>query len=248
MGDNRKSKWSTCYSNMSLSNAQKSLGFRFRTFGAQAIPVDHMLAEARGGIEGPEMDSIRKVKEKVYDLILDHLEIEGYPTEADPDFKVANVSDLVHLIINPVLANFKRTTGRKVALLREKKEILSRDGETGGCYEEYVVVDMISVMGENFIFIVEAKRSSLGEAMKQCLLAMKDTRDDNGGGRVYGFVTTGESWRMLRYDGSSFTQTRKIEAIFEGMDQEKEKWMGEYSVIVDCMNAALSDGGIVKNG
>ncbi|KAA8897860.1 hypothetical protein FN846DRAFT_224806 [Sphaerosporella brunnea] len=253
MGDNteqqakkRKSKWSTPYSNMSLSNAQKRLGFTFRTFGAQAIQVDHMLAEAKGGIEGPEMDSIQKVKEKVYDVMLDHLEIEGYPTEADPDFKEANVSDLVLHIISPVLANFKRTTGRKVALLREK-EILSQDGEPGG-YEEYVVVDMISVMEENFVFVIEAKRSSLGEAMKQCLLAMKDTRDNNGGGRVYGFVTTGESWRMLRYDGTSFTQTRKIEVLFEGMDQEKEKWMGEYSVIVDCVNAALSDGGIVKNG
>ncbi|KAF8538493.1 hypothetical protein BDD12DRAFT_152826 [Trichophaea hybrida] len=208
MGDNteqqkkkRKSKWTTSYSNMSTSDAQKRLGFTFRTFGSQAIPVDRMLAEAKGGIEGLGMDATQKVKEKVYDLILDHLEIESYPTEADPDFKEANVSDLVHYIIGPIISDFKRKTGRKVFLLREN-EMLSQDCEMGG-YEEFVV-DIISVMEEMFVFVIEAKRSSFGEAMKQCLLTMKDMRDNNGGGRVYGFVTTGESWRMLRYDGTSF--------------------------------------------
>ncbi|KAA8895995.1 hypothetical protein FN846DRAFT_893670 [Sphaerosporella brunnea] len=123
--------------------------------------------------------------------------------------------------------------------------MLSQDGETGG-YEEFVVVDMISVMEEVFVFVIESRRSSLGEAMKQCLLAMKDTSDNNGGGRVYGFVTTGESWRMLRYNGTSFELTEKIEVLFEGMHGDKKRWMGDYSVIVDCMNAALYNGGIVE--
>lgn len=58
-----------------------------------------------------------------------------------------------------------------MSLLREK-EVLSRDGETSG-YEEFVVVDTITVLEEMFVFVIEARRSSLGEAMKQCLLAMK---------------------------------------------------------------------------
>ncbi|KAA8898902.1 hypothetical protein FN846DRAFT_194803 [Sphaerosporella brunnea] len=203
-----------------------------------------MLAEAKGGIEGLGMDAIQKVKEKVYDLILDHLEIEGYPTEADPDFKEANVNDLVHYIIGPIISDFKRKTGRKVFLLREK-EMVSTNGETGG-YEEFLVVDMISVMEEKVVLVIEAKSSSLGEAMKQCLLAMKDMRDNNVEGMVYGFVTTGESWRMLSYDGTSFALTEKIEVLFEGMHGDKERWMGEYSVIVDCMNVALSNGGLVE--
>jgi len=198
-----------------------------------------MLGEAKGGIEGLGMDAIRRVKEKLYDLMLDHLEIEGYPTEADPDFKEANISDLVLFIISPIISDFKRKTGRKVSLLREE-EVLSRDGETSG-YEEFVVVDTITVLEEMFVFVIEARRSSLGEAMKQCLLAMKDVRDNNGGGRVYGFVTTGESWRMLGYDGTSFALTEKIEVLFEGMYRDKERWMSDYSVIVDCMNVALSD-------
>jgi len=47
------------------------------------------------------------------------------------------------------------------------------------------MVDLVSVTEEKFVPIVEAKRSSLGEAMKQCLLAMKDMRKNNGGGTVW---------------------------------------------------------------
>ncbi|KAF8534297.1 hypothetical protein BDD12DRAFT_896351 [Trichophaea hybrida] len=131
----RKSKWNASYFNVSISDAQKRLGFMFRTFGSQAIPVDH--------------------QREVYDLILDHLEIEGYPMESDPDFKEANVSDLVLHIISPILSDFRRKTGRRIALLREK-EIISLDSETGG-YEEFVAMDMISITEQNFILVIEAR-------------------------------------------------------------------------------------------
>ena len=71
--------------------------------------------------------------------------------------------------------------------------------------------------------------------MKQCLLGMKDARDNNGEGVVYGFVTTGEHWQMLSYDGKEFYQTRKIAMVFIGMDQENELWMKDCSVLVDCI-------------
>ncbi|KAF8543477.1 hypothetical protein BDD12DRAFT_874574 [Trichophaea hybrida] len=104
--------------------------------------------------------------------------------------------------------------------------------------EEFVVIDLISVGEEKFIFIVEAKRSSLGLAMKQCLLAMKD---NNGGGTVYGFVTTGDSWRMIRYDGT-FQVTDKFEILFGSIEEDKETWMKDYSVLVDCIYSALGNG------
>ena len=70
-------------------------------------------------------------------------------------------------------------------------------GETGG-YEESIVVDAISVNEDKYVLVVESKRSNLGVAMKQCLLALKDMKDSNsGGGEVYGFITTGEVWQML---------------------------------------------------
>ena len=42
---------------------------------------------------------------------------------------------------------------------------MSVDYETGG-KEKYVILDLISVTEENFVLIVEAKRSSLGASMK----------------------------------------------------------------------------------
>ncbi|KAI5806508.1 hypothetical protein DFH27DRAFT_608658 [Peziza echinospora] len=122
---------------------------------------------------------------------------------------------------------FGKTGRDSVQLLREK-EIVSRGGVTGGM-EEFVVMDLISVKERNNVLITEAKRSSLGQAMKQCLLSMKDARDSNGG------------------DGASFEMTRKIEVVLEGIDQEKVLLGGGgYSVLVDCMYAALRNGGIVK--
>ena len=44
---------------------------------------------------------------------------------------------------------------------------------------------------EQFVLIIEAKTSAVGEAMKQVMLAMKDAWDKNGeSGIVYGLVTT----------------------------------------------------------
>lgn len=58
--------------------------------------------------------------------------------------------------------------------------------------------------------------------MKPCLLAMKDMRDNNGGvGKVYGFITTGESWQILSYNGG-FQVTNKIDVVFLTMGEDKE--------------------------
>ena len=183
-----------------------------------------------------------KTKERIYDNIVEYLVIEGYPTEGDPDFKEGNVNDLVYGIIGPILGSFIHMTGHKSIQLRREKEIVSTDGETGGT-EEFVMVDLVSVTEEKFVLVVEAERTSLGQAMKQCLLAMKDMGDNNGGDKVYGFVTTGESWRMLSYDGVSFQLTDRMDVLFGAIAKEKDKWMKSYSVLVDCMYAALSNGG-----
>lgn len=121
---------------------------------------------------------------------------------------------------------------------------MAEDEERGG-YEEFVVVDRIDIMEERYILIIEAKRELLGSAMGQCLLALKDMGDRNHGGVVYGFVTTGDSWRMLRHDVSdgSFLVTDKIAAAFDTMGRYEKKWMEDYSVIVDCVYAALGDDG-----
>lgn len=117
--------------------------------------------------------------------------------------------------------------------------IVSVDSETSGM-EEFVVMDLISLTEEKFVLVVEAKKVSLGEARKQCFLSMKDMRDNNGGGTVFRFITTSDTWRMASYDGT-FQITEKMEILFDTMEEDKERWMKDYSVLVDCLNVALSN-------
>ncbi|RPB12832.1 hypothetical protein P167DRAFT_605425 [Morchella conica CCBAS932] len=160
-------------------------------------------------------------------------------------FKEANINDLVFAILAPIMSDFRhkrKRSGTSMMLFREK-EIISVDSETGGT-EEFVIIDIISLTEEKFVMVVEAKRSNLGSAMKQLLLAMKDTWDINGQGTVYGFTTTGDSWQMVIYDGSTFEVTEDFKVMFPRMEEDKERWMMNYSVLVDCMYVALSNGGI----
>ena len=144
-------------------------------------------------------------------------------------------------ICTGLITCWKHDTARNLRLRREK-EIVSVDSATGG-YEEFVVMDCISLSEKNFVLIVEAKKVSLGEARKQCFLFMRDMQENNGGGTIYGFITTGDSWRMVSYDGT-FKITEKMELLFDTMDEDKQRWMEDYSVLVDCLNVALSNGGI----
>lgn len=92
-----------------------------------------------------------------------------------------------------------------------EKEIISTDNETDetGGAGEFVVMDRISVGEEKLVVVMKAKRSSIGEAMKQCLLAMKDARDNNGGGEVYGFVTGYLANAQIQWEASNDKQNRR---------------------------------------
>ncbi|RPA88448.1 hypothetical protein L873DRAFT_1824504 [Choiromyces venosus 120613-1] len=243
MGDNttqqkkRKVEWHTSYSTMTVREAEKRLGSRM--YELEEMPLDRMLANAKH-LEGVDANVILKAKEKVYEQIVQNLEMEGYPTEASADFRV---SDLVFSIISPILASFKRKTGREICLQREQ-EIISTDNETIGM-KEFVVIDWMSATEERFILFIQGKRSSVGEAMRQCLLSLKCMRDNNGGGEVYGFIMTGETWQMLRNDGISFQLSQKMHVLFDTIDEDQERWMKDYSILVDCMFGVLSTGGIL---
>jgi len=240
----RKAKWLTSYSKMTIEEAEKRLLVRIDEI--HAVPVDLMITNSIAILERAGMDKkkIDTIKEDVYYHILQYLDIEGYPTDASSDFKEANVSDLVLYIIGPIISAIKRT-GRKVLLKREK-EIVSVDGLTGGM-EEFLVADRVTITEEKSVLIIEAKRSSIGQAMTQILLAMKDARDNNAGGIIYGFVTTGDDWRMLSYDGGDFVITEKFTVLFDTMKDRKERWLQGNAVIVDCMLLALINGGIMMN-
>ncbi|KAF8421632.1 hypothetical protein EV426DRAFT_704814 [Tirmania nivea] len=134
---------------------------------------------------------------------LKKVELDGYPTEADEDFSEGDVKDLVYCILASIVSDIWRKTGRNVRLIREE-EIISTDNEMGN-REEFIVADRISVTEERVVLVMEGKKASIGEARKQCLLAMRDCWDNNAikegnsdAGVLYGFVTTGKDWAMIR--------------------------------------------------
>lgn len=192
-------------------------------------------------------DERLQTKMKVYEQIVQYLEIEGEPTEADTDFKEGNISHLVNATISSIVRDFRPKTGCKSMQLRSENVIVSMDGETGGS-EEFVVMDLVLVTNEKFVLIIEAKRTSLGQSMKQYLLTMKDRWGSNSGGVLYGFVTTGESWRMIRYGGILFEKIEKVDVLFDSMGEDQQRWIMHYSALVDCMNFTLetSTDGIVE--
>jgi hypothetical protein len=219
-----------------MDEADTRLGFNIDS--VPIITVEAMLAKATCNHMVSE-----EVRSGVYSNIVEHIRHEGYPTQTDADFKEANVNDLVYAIIIKILSGFSDATGRDGLRLKREKHIISTDSTTHG-YQEFVVVDRISVLQKKFVLVIEAKKESISQAMKQCLLALKDMSEKNGRRSVvYGFCTTGERWRMVRYDGQDCCMTRTLAVLFPGMNQDKDLWMEEYSVVIDCMYAALSNGG-----
>ena len=106
-----------------------------------------------------------------------------------------------------------------------------------------MAVDVIGVDEEEYLFIVEAKRTSISLALKQCLLSIMDAQHHNGGGKVFGFITSGGQWRMVEYDGRRFRQSEGVNILFWNMSSEKDRWMESCSVLVDMVYTALSTGG-----
>ena len=233
---------SISYSKHSDKQAEKRLGFSLIAFDRDSISVTQMLATAdqEAKVQGLTGEEVKEAKETVYGRITEYLEGEGYPSETNEDHKEANVNDLVFAVLIPVISMFKRKTGQNLYLRREKT-IIARDGKSSGNQEFVMIHDSLDY--REFVFVIEAKRTSLGKGKKQCLLAMKDMGELNGKGVVYGFVTTGEAWQMLRFDGTMFTQSDRFFVLFHEVKNDKEGWMEGGSVVVDCIHATLRSGG-----
>ncbi|KAI5799246.1 hypothetical protein DFH27DRAFT_525801 [Peziza echinospora] len=115
----REMKWNISYSAVSMEEAESRLGFRIQLLESQAISVATMLGNAKRKLEDGDA-ILESTKDKIYDRIVDHIEGEGYPTEADRNFKGVNINDLVYTMIIPIIANFRRQGHHNVHLLREK--------------------------------------------------------------------------------------------------------------------------------
>jgi len=218
--------------------------FDFEELESDTISVDHMLAEAKHGIKDIGGDAIKATKEKVYARLVEYLQFQCYPSELNPNFKEANLNELVFYTIGPILSDFKNETEHDIRLKRRRQEPIFTDSDSQTEAIEEFMVDEISVMERSFVVIMETKPSSRGEATRQCLLAMEEMRNLNGKGQVYGFITTGEDWRMVKYDGVTFQMAEKFTVLFHTMGKDKDRWMREGSFLVDCIMVALYNGGI----
>ena len=156
--------------------------------------------------------------------------------------KEIGIHHLAYAVLSPIIDLYvTHASGQRIEPQYEKV-IPSKDGETGG-QQEFVLVDVIGINEEEYVFVVEAKRTSMSLALKQCLLSMREAQLHNGGGKVFGFITTGGHWRMIEYDGKKFRQSEEINIMFANMRREKSRWIKSSGKLVDMVFMALSTGG-----
>lgn len=226
--DNRNRKrnleLATLYSNMTFVEAERRLGFKLNTLNE--TPVAEMF-----GSGNPSKVFCDLVKNEVYEEIIRYIRVFGIPKDWDPTFNEISLLHLFYAVITPIIDTYIRETdGGDIRL-----QVGPQDGGTMG----FVPVDVMLVKGKKPIFIVKPKRASMGQAVKQCLLLMKDARDLHGEDVVFGFITTGKGWWMLSYNGKSFKITEEMVVLFHSMGRDKERWMKDFSMLVDCMVLAL---------
>ena len=205
------------------------------------VTVNEMLATGKHTLEKVHVDATKIV---IYEWLSRLLQAEGFPDDQLVEFKEANICDFVAAFLIPVVSDLSPL--RDMRLYREKG-VVATDWETGG-NEDFVAMEKVEIgERERFVFILEAKRDNVGEATKQCLLAMKDSWENNNheikGGYIYGFVTTATTWDMYRYDGKSFAAVYKLPGVVRGMEKSKEEWLKHQSIIVDCLFCALCHRG-----
>jgi hypothetical protein len=138
------------YSNLTTNEAIARLGFRIES--VPVIAAEAMLAKAKCS-----HIVLEEVRSRVYRNIVENIHHEGYPTEDNPDFKEANINDLVYTIIIEILSGFSDATGRDGLRLKREKHFIPADSTTHGD-EGFVMVDQISALEEKFVLIVEAKK------------------------------------------------------------------------------------------
>jgi len=135
----RKPKWNTPHSTITIEDAGDKLGFRVITLEDLEAPVRNFLKDAEG-LKGAEY-TLLKTKKRVNKRIQDHLVAGGYHSEADLDFKEANVNDMVYAKIVPIIADFS-TRRHNTLVLHRRSQLAATDFSAGG-YEEFVI-DWIS--------------------------------------------------------------------------------------------------------
>jgi len=232
----RKFEWQTSYSAFSQSDAEERIGEKFTDLFNNAKQIETII---NNKTLDDFSDKINSTKDKIYTRIVECIEVEDYPAGNIEPFKEENITDLAGIILIATIADFRQLQNNSNIKLRREKKIVSIDNVTGG-EEEFVVVDVIDICNEKIVLIVEAKKSTIAEALKQCTLALKDAYDNNHDNKnIYGFITTGLLWQFVIYNGKQFNLSEDFKVAFPLMKNDKTRWLKDFSIIVDVIYFVL---------
>jgi hypothetical protein len=228
----RQRKYTTSYSNTSQREAEIRIGIR----------IMNLIREEKDPFD--IVGSIRKVPqnviEKVYERLIDSIKAEGFPSGGIEPFKEVVINDFVGDVMRVIISDYKTETEKDNIILTREKEIVSTDEENGGNME-FVLIDTVSISKDRYLIVVEVKKDIMEKGLVQCLLSLKDMYDINDDKKnVYGFVTTGVDWKLIKYDGS-FNISDKMTLLFSGMSERKEEWLRKYSQVIDVVYRTVVD-------
>ncbi|KAJ3382883.1 hypothetical protein HDU92_004511 [Lobulomyces angularis] len=227
----RKLEWKRSYSSCTQSEAEERIGKRFTDICNNARPVNELLDLNN------TIDKSKNIKDEIYKGLCMCIDLEDYPIGNIEPFKEANTADFAFIVLANVMKYYKDTENISSIKLRRESTIVSKDNQTGG-REEYIVVDCIELI-DRYILVVETKNTNLISCLKQCILALKDCYDNNNDGkRVFGLLTTGIAWQMVTYKDGEISISEEIPVAFPLMMQNKDRWMKDYSLIIDCMQTS----------
>lgn len=228
----RSRRYTTSYSNVTQRDAEKRIGIRIINLTQEEKDPFDIVGEVR--------EVSQKITEKVYGRLVDSIKAEGFPSGGIEPFKEVVINDFVGDVMRVVVSEYKTESRKENIILTREKEIIGEDEETGGNME-FVLIDTISVSEDRYLIVIEVKKDIMEKGLVQCLLSLKDMYDVNGDGRVvYGFVTTGVDWKLIKYDGS-FIISDKMTLLFSRMSERKEEWLEKYSQVVDIIYRTIVD-------
>ncbi len=114
-------------------------------------------------------------------------------------------------IIAPVLLELRRALQQRFFLFSGVEwEADASRGLNGYCDFLLTRGESQYVLGAPFVAVVEAKNDLIRTGLGQCIAAMVGAQFCNrqaqpNGGRVYGVVSTGSTWKFLQLEGSALT-------------------------------------------
>ncbi|KXN73270.1 hypothetical protein CONCODRAFT_3951 [Conidiobolus coronatus NRRL 28638] len=209
------------------------------------MTMSDFLGTATGFRDKIEYRPQSKLKDAIFQEIVEFVTIEGYPDASIPPTNEVVIQDFTSRILTKVIWYIIQENKKLKLRLEREREIISKDEARHG-FMEFVLMQRIQHNSEDLLLIIEAKRDAIGKGLKQCMLAIKDAFEINSKKRpMYGFVTTGIDWQLICYDGEKYSAYDKLIFVIGNIINRKEQWVDECSILVDLLYSIIPI--VIKN-